>query len=88
MQESELEPEFVSLLEVLRRPDPAVEPGSQRRRSVDVPAKLVTGAYLNRLKMPMMPFSCHLKSARAVVFFVAVCGGRSARPWFDASGRG
>jgi hypothetical protein len=63
MLESELEPEFVSLLEVLRRPDPAVVPGSQMARSLDVPAKLVTGAYLNRLKLPMVQFSCHLKFA-------------------------
>jgi len=27
-------------------------------------------------------------SARVVVDFLAVCGERSARPWFDASGRG
>jgi hypothetical protein len=63
MLESELEPEFVSLLEVLRRPDPAVVPGSQQERSREVPAKLVTGAYLNRLKLPMVPFDCHLKFA-------------------------
>ena len=63
MLESELEPEFVSLLEVLRRPDPAVVPGSQQERSREVPAKLVTGAYLNRLKLPMVQFSCHLKFA-------------------------
>jgi hypothetical protein len=63
MLESELEPEFVSLLEVLRRPDPAVVPGSQMERSRDVPAKLVTGAYLNRLKLSMVQFSCHLKFA-------------------------
>jgi hypothetical protein len=63
MLESELEPEFVSLLEVLRRPDPAVVPGSQMARSCDVPGKLVTGAYLNRLKLPMVQFSCHLKFA-------------------------
>jgi len=25
---------------------------------------------------------------KAVVDFLAVCGERSARPWFDASGRG
>jgi hypothetical protein len=30
MLESELEPEFVSLLRDLRRPDPALEPGNQR----------------------------------------------------------
>jgi len=46
MLESKLEPEFVSLLEVLRRPDPAVVPGSQMARARDVPAKIVTGAYL------------------------------------------
>ena len=63
MQESELEPEFVSLLEVLRRPDPAVVPGNQMARACDVPAKIVTGAYLNRLKLPMVTFSCHLKFA-------------------------
>jgi hypothetical protein len=63
MLESELEPEFVSLLEVLRRADPAVAPGSQMARACDVPAKLVTGAYLNRLKLPMVQFSCHLKFA-------------------------
>jgi hypothetical protein len=63
MLESELEPEFVSLLEVLRRADPAVVPGNQQERSREVPAKLVTGAYLNRLKLPMVPFSCHLKFA-------------------------
>ncbi|MCX6841248.1 MAG: hypothetical protein NTX53_03040 [candidate division WOR-3 bacterium] len=63
MLESELEPEFVSLLEVLRRPDPAVVPGSQQERSLEVPAKLVTGAYLNRLKLSMVQFSCHLEFA-------------------------
>ena len=63
MLESELEPEFVSLLEVLRRSDPAVVPGNQQERSREVPAKLVTGAYLNRLKLPMVPFDCHLKFA-------------------------
>jgi hypothetical protein len=36
MLESELEPEFLSLLEVLRRPDPAVVPGSQQERSREV----------------------------------------------------
>jgi len=49
MLECELESEFLSLLEVLRRSDPTVVPGSQQERSRDVPAKLVTGAYLNRL---------------------------------------
>jgi|GEM_PF-2859816 len=32
MQESELEPEFVSLLEALRRPDPAEQTGTESGR--------------------------------------------------------
>jgi hypothetical protein len=60
MMENELEPEFVSLLADLRRPDPAALPGNQQERSRTVPAKLVTGAYLNRL---MVQFACHLKFA-------------------------
>jgi hypothetical protein len=63
MLKSELEPEFVSLLEELRRPDPAVVPGIQKEKALAVPAKLVTGAYLNRLKLPMVQFSCHLQFA-------------------------
>jgi hypothetical protein len=66
MLESELEPEFVSLLRDLRRPDPALEPGNQRERARMVPAKLVTGAYLNRQKLPMVPFGCHLKFAPSI----------------------
>jgi len=63
MLECELESEFVSLLADLRRPDPAALPGNQQERSRTVPAKLVTGAYLNRLKLPMVQFACHLKFA-------------------------
>ena len=57
MLESELEPEFLSLLAELRRPDPSVVPGCQRARALAVPVKLVTGAYLNRLKLPIV--DCH-----------------------------
>ena len=84
MQESELEPEFVSLLEGLRRPDPAVVPGNQMARACDVPAKLVTGACLNRLKMPMVPFSCHLKS----VPLSSSSPRYAASGWRAAEGRG
>ncbi len=63
MLESELEPEFVSLLEVLRRTDPGVVPGSQQQKALAVPVKLVTGAYLNRMKLPMVQFTCHLRFA-------------------------
>ena len=66
MLESELESEFVSLLEDLRRPDPAVVPGNQQERSRAVPAKLVTGAYLSRLKLSMVPFGSHLKFAPTI----------------------
>jgi hypothetical protein len=68
MLENELEPEFVSLLADLRRPDPAALPGNQQERSRTVPAKLVTGAYLNRLKLPMVQFACHLKFVFQTVY--------------------
>ncbi|MCX6844803.1 MAG: hypothetical protein NTX53_21275 [candidate division WOR-3 bacterium] len=66
MLESELEPEFVSLLETIRRPDPTLVPGRQAEKALTVPAKLVTGAYLNRLKLPMVQFGSHLKFAPTI----------------------
>jgi len=66
MLESELEPEFVGLLEKIQQPDPTFEPGKQAEKARDMPAKLITGAYLNRLKLPMVTFSCHLKFAPTI----------------------
>jgi hypothetical protein len=63
MLESELEPEFVGLLEKIQQPDPAFEPGKQAEKARDLPVKLITGAYLSRLGLPMVPFDCHLKFA-------------------------
>jgi hypothetical protein len=60
---SELEPEFVQLLEKFQQPDPDSLPGMQMERARNVPVKLVTGAYLSRLGLPMVPFDCHLKFA-------------------------
>ncbi len=57
--EQELEPETVSMLDEIRR----TAPGTQREVALGLPAKLVTGVYLNRLKLAMVPFDCHLKFA-------------------------
>ena len=63
MLESELEPEFVGLLEKIQQPDPTFEPGKQAEKARDMPVKLITGAYLSRLGLAMVPFDCHLKFA-------------------------
>ena len=63
MLESELEPEFVRLLERIQQPDPDFAPGKQAERARNVPVKLVTGAHLSRLGLAMVPFNCHLKFA-------------------------
>ena len=57
--EKDLEPETVSMLNEIRQADP----GSQREVARGFPAKLVTGAYLSRLGLAMVPFGCHLKFA-------------------------
>ena len=45
MLESELESEFVGLLEKIQQPDPTFEPGKQAEKARDVPVKLITGAH-------------------------------------------
>ena len=47
------------MLDEIRR----TAPGTQREVALGLPAKLVTGVYLNRLKLAMVPFDCHLKFA-------------------------
>jgi hypothetical protein len=62
--EQELEPETVSMLDEIRR----TAHGEQRGVARGLPAKLVTGAHLNRLKLPMVQFACHLKFVFPTVY--------------------
>jgi len=82
MLESELESEFVGLLEKIQQPDPTSEPGKQAEKARDMPVKLITGAYLSRLGLAMVPFDCHRSSRRP---WARCSAGTRARTWLRSS---